>query len=95
MMTIFSVNLCRRRYEFLLTYKRVVEAEFTCCVLQIFFFIVQVMKYMLYTAVEESPSREFIDPDLLNRYFIKFNEKFFAYCSTELEKINSFYAGKG
>lgn len=52
------------------------------------------MKYMLYTAVEESPSREFIDPDLLNRYFMKFNEKFFEYCSTELEKINLFYAGK-
>ncbi|XP_063705929.1 solute carrier family 53 member 1-like [Culicoides brevitarsis] len=54
----------------------------------------EVMKYMLYKAVEESPSREFVDPDLLNRYFFKFNETFFAYCSTELEKINTFYAEK-
>lgn len=49
---------------------------------------------MLYAAVEQSPQREFIDPHLLERYFAKFNEKFFAYCIAELEKINAFYAGK-
>lgn len=52
------------------------------------------MKFMLYAAVEQSPSREFIDPHVLERYFTKFNEKFFAYCNEELEKINTFYAGK-
>uniref|UniRef100_A0A0A9XJ88 SPX domain-containing protein n=1 Tax=Lygus hesperus TaxID=30085 RepID=A0A0A9XJ88_LYGHE len=52
------------------------------------------MKAMLYTAVEEAPSMESADPDELTRHFKSFKETFFAFCDTELKKINTFYSEK-
>lgn len=49
---------------------------------------------MLYEAVEQSPSAELVDPDILTRYFTKFDEQFFHYCDKELTKINTFYSEK-
>ncbi|RZF47136.1 hypothetical protein LSTR_LSTR005214 [Laodelphax striatellus] len=52
------------------------------------------MKLMLYAAVEQSPSAELVEPDVLTRYFAKFDEEFFHYCDKELAKINTFYSEK-
>ncbi|XP_039287272.1 xenotropic and polytropic retrovirus receptor 1 [Nilaparvata lugens] len=52
------------------------------------------MKLMLYAAVEQSPSAELVEPDILTRYFAKFDEEFFHYCDKELAKINTFYSEK-
>lgn len=52
------------------------------------------MKQMLYHAIEASPSAELADPDVLTRYFAKFDEQFFHYCDGELTKINTFYSEK-
>lgn len=52
------------------------------------------MKSMLYTAIEASPSAELTDPDVVRRYFAKFDEQFFHYCDSELTKINTFYSEK-
>ncbi|GAB0090413.1 xenotropic and polytropic retrovirus receptor 1 [Sergentomyia squamirostris] len=52
------------------------------------------MKTMLYEAIEQSPSAELVDPDILTRYFTKFDEQFFHYCDKELTKINTFYSEK-
>ena len=49
---------------------------------------------MLYHAIEASPSAELADPDILTRYFAKFDEQFFHYCDSELTKINTFYSEK-
>lgn len=49
---------------------------------------------MLYAAVEQAPSAELVEPEILTRYFTKFDEQFFSYCDTELTKINTFYSGK-
>lgn len=49
---------------------------------------------MLYGAVEQSPSAELVEPDVLTRYFAKFDEQFFHYCDKELAKINTFYSGR-
>lgn len=49
---------------------------------------------MLYAAVEQAPSAELVDPEMLTRYFTKFDEKFFHYSDKELAKINTFYSGK-
>lgn len=51
------------------------------------------MKAMLYAAVEQAPSAELVDPEMLTRYFTKFDEKFFHYSDKELAKINTFYSG--
>lgn len=51
------------------------------------------MKYMLYVSVEQTPKQGFVTQNSLDRYFTKFNGKFFGYCLNELEKINAFYAG--
>lgn len=48
---------------------------------------------MLYAAVEQAPSAELVDPEMLTRYFAKFDEKFFHYSDKELAKINTFYSG--
>lgn len=48
---------------------------------------------MLYAAVEQAPSAEVVEPDILTRYFAKFDEQFFSYCDKELTKINTFYSG--
>lgn len=52
------------------------------------------MKAMLYAAVEQAPSAELVEPEILTRYFTKFDEQFFSFCDTELTKINTFYSGK-
>lgn len=49
---------------------------------------------MLYAAVEQAPSAELVEPEILTRYFAKFDEQFFSYCDKELTKINTFYSGK-
>lgn len=48
---------------------------------------------MLYAAVEQAPSAELVEPEVLTRYFAKFDEQFFHYCDKELAKINTFYSG--
>lgn len=48
---------------------------------------------MLYAAVEQAPSAEVVEPEILSRYFAKFDEQFFSYCDKELTKINTFYSG--
>lgn len=54
----------------------------------------QEMKAMLYAVVEQAPSAELVEPEILTRYFAKFDEQFFSYCDKELTKINTFYSGK-
>lgn len=49
---------------------------------------------MLYMAVEEAPSAESVDPDIVTRHYRNFDEQFFHYCEKELKKINTFYAEK-
>ncbi|XP_075229124.1 solute carrier family 53 member 1-like isoform X2 [Lycorma delicatula] len=52
------------------------------------------MKSMLYAAIEQSPSAELVEPEVVTRYFAKFDEQFFHYCDKELAKINTFYSEK-
>ncbi|XP_022905040.1 solute carrier family 53 member 1 [Onthophagus taurus] len=52
------------------------------------------MKQLLYSAVEQAPSSEHVEPDVFQRYFAKFDEEFFHYCDKELAKINTFYSEK-
>lgn len=56
--------------------------------------ILQEMKCLLYAAVEQAPSAELVEPDVVTRHFAKFDEQFFHYCDKELAKINTFYSGK-
>ena len=46
------------------------------------------MKAMVYMAIEEAPSPEVVEPDLRQRYFANFDERFFTFCEKELNKIN-------
>lgn len=48
---------------------------------------------MLYSAIEQAPSAELVEPDIHTRYFATFDEQFFHYCDKELTKINTFYSG--
>merc|ERR1711971_657514 len=52
------------------------------------------MKAMLYSALEQAPSAEIVEEEVLQRYFARFDESFFTYCDKELAKINTFYAEK-
>jgi len=52
------------------------------------------MKAMLYVAVEQAPSAEVVEEEVLTRYFARFDESFFTFCDKELAKINTFYAEK-
>jgi len=52
------------------------------------------MKSMLYSALEQAPSAEIVEEEVLQRYFARFDESFFTYCDKELAKINTFYAEK-
>ncbi|OXU28573.1 hypothetical protein TSAR_004785 [Trichomalopsis sarcophagae] len=52
------------------------------------------MKAMLYTAVEEAPSAESVEPEVITRHFASFDEVFFTFCDRELKKINTFYSEK-
>lgn len=52
------------------------------------------MKNLLYSTVEEAPSPEEFEYEVLSRYVAKFDEQFFHYCDKELTKINTFFAEK-
>ncbi|XP_012261943.1 xenotropic and polytropic retrovirus receptor 1 [Athalia rosae] len=52
------------------------------------------MKAMLYTAVEEAPSVESVEQEIISRHFASFDEVFFTFCDHELKKINTFYSEK-
>ncbi|KAH0535471.1 xenotropic and polytropic retrovirus receptor 1 [Cotesia glomerata] len=52
------------------------------------------MKAMLYAAVEEAPSAESVEPEVISRHFASFDEVFFTFCDRELKKINTFYSEK-
>lgn len=49
---------------------------------------------MLYGSIEQAPSAELVEPEVLTRYFAKFDEQFFHFCDSELAKINTFYSEK-
>lgn len=49
---------------------------------------------MLYLTVEQAPSAESVEPEILTRHFANFDEHFFHYCDKELKKINTFYSEK-
>lgn len=49
---------------------------------------------MLYLCVEEAPSIDSVEEDVLKRHFANFDETFFHYCDQELKKINTFYSEK-
>ena len=48
---------------------------------------------MLYGAVEERPSSELTEPEVIARYNARFDEQFFQVCDKELAKINTFFSG--
>lgn len=52
------------------------------------------MKAMLYMTVEEAPSAETVDLEIVTRHYKNFDEHFFHYCEKELKKINTFYSEK-
>lgn len=52
------------------------------------------MKSLLYNSVEQAPSAEEVEFEVLSRYVAKFDEQFFHYCDKELTKINTFFAEK-
>ncbi|XP_022910053.1 solute carrier family 53 member 1-like isoform X2 [Onthophagus taurus] len=52
------------------------------------------MKAMLYMAVEEAPSSESVEENVVKRHYLNFDEQFFHYCDKELKKINTFYSEK-
>ena len=49
---------------------------------------------MLYLAMEEAPDSEVVEPDVLQRYYAHFDEKFFTFCQKELDKIDIFFSEK-
>ena len=49
---------------------------------------------MLYAAVEQAPSSEITEQEVINRYYARFDEQFFRVCDKELAKINTFFSGK-
>ncbi|XP_013403648.1 xenotropic and polytropic retrovirus receptor 1 [Lingula anatina] len=54
----------------------------------------ETMKEALYECVEGVPSAEEVDPETIERYYAKFDEKFLQKCDKELKKINTFFAEK-
>lgn len=48
---------------------------------------------MLYSAVEQAPATDLVEPEVTARYFAQFDEQFFHFCEKELLKINTFYNG--
>lgn len=49
---------------------------------------------MLYAAVEQAPSAEVTEQEVINRYYARFDEQFFRVCDKELAKINTFFSGE-
>lgn len=54
----------------------------------------EAMKELLYEAQEEAPSTEVTDQSTIQRFFARFDEKFFQFCDKELAKINTFFLEK-
>lgn len=52
------------------------------------------MKAMLYAAVEQAPSSEVTEEEMITRYYARFDEQFFRVCDKELAKINTFFSEK-
>lgn len=50
------------------------------------------MKAMLYAAVEQAPSSEVTEAEVITRYYARFDEQFFRVCDKELAKINTFFS---
>lgn len=48
---------------------------------------------MLYIAVEEMPSAEYVEGDEVLRHVAQFDDDFFHQCDSELKKVNNFFAG--
>lgn len=54
----------------------------------------EAMKELLYEAQEQAPSSEVTDQSTIQRFFARFDEKFFQFCDKELAKINTFFLEK-
>ncbi|CAG2191037.1 PHO1 [Mytilus edulis] len=54
----------------------------------------EALKDLIYEASEQSPSTEVADASTLQRYYARFDERFFQFCDKELSKINTFFYGK-
>lgn len=54
----------------------------------------EALKDLIYEAYEQSPSTEVADPTTLQRYYARFDERFFQFCDKELSKINTFFYEK-
>ncbi|GFN77603.1 xenotropic and polytropic retrovirus receptor 1 [Plakobranchus ocellatus] len=54
----------------------------------------ELMKEMLYDAQEQAPSADVTDASTIQRYFARFQEKFFQFSDKELAKINTFFLEK-
>lgn len=52
------------------------------------------LKSMLYIAVEEMPSAEYVEGDEVLRHVAQFDDDFFHQCDSELKKVNNFFAEK-
>ena len=46
------------------------------------------MKVKLAEATQESPSAEIVEPEVLQRYFAKFDEAFFTFCEKGKHLMN-------
>lgn len=51
------------------------------------------LQAMLYAAVEQAPSPEVTEAEVITRYYARFDEQFFRVCDKELAKINTFFSG--
>lgn len=51
------------------------------------------LQAMLYAAVEQAPSPEATEQEVIKRYYGRFDEQFFRVCDKELAKINTFFSG--
>ena len=56
--------------------------------------ITMFVQTMLYAAVEQAPSTEVTEEEVIKRYYARFDEQFFRVCDKELAKINTFFSGK-
>ncbi|VDH99196.1 Hypothetical predicted protein [Mytilus galloprovincialis] len=54
----------------------------------------EALKDLIYEASEQSPSTEVADASTLQRYYARFDERFFQFCDKELSKINTFFYEK-
>ena len=62
-------------------------------VIKLLFILPVMLQAMLYAAVEQAPSAEVTELEVINRYYARFDEQFFRVCDKELAKINTFFSG--